>query len=134
MCYHGYRREIQNREVTQRLAQLAEGRSAVTAAAAGDDGGDSSSDEEMDPQEALAAVRRLTRSLLPMMLGPRMLQCPPPPVLQCCHHTEGQLTIHDLWMDIQANRGPDWVPPDQSMCSLVTITLIIVCNHYPISV
>lgn len=74
MCCHGYRREIQNREVTQRLAQLAEGRSAVAAAAAGNDDGDSSSDEEMDPQEALAAVRRLTRSLLPMMLGPRMLQ------------------------------------------------------------
>lgn len=67
--------------MSQRLAQLTEGRSAassaVTAPTEGD-GGDSSSDEEMDPQEALAAVRRLTRSLLPMMLGPRMLHCPPP--------------------------------------------------------
>ena len=80
-CCHGNRREIQNREVTQRLAQLTEARppppivsSGITGAAAEGDGADSSSDEEMDPQEALAAVRRLTRSLLPMMLGPRMLQ------------------------------------------------------------
>lgn len=68
--------------MTQRLAQLVEARTsssnAVTAAGEAD-GGESSSDEEMDPQEALAAVRRLTRSLLPMMLGPRMLQCLPPP-------------------------------------------------------
>ena len=76
------RREIQNREVTQRLAQLTEARSApplptntgIPGATGEGDGGESSSDEEMDPQEALAAVRRLTRSLLPMMLGPRMLQ------------------------------------------------------------
>ena len=71
------RREIQNREVTQRLAQLSSElrpspTNAVTAPGEGD-GAESSSDEEMDPQEALAAVRRLTRSLLPMMLGPRML-------------------------------------------------------------
>ena len=78
-CFHGDRREIQNREVTQRLAQLTEGRTAastasgITGAATEGDGAESSSDEEMDPQEALAAVRRLTRSLLPMMLGPRML-------------------------------------------------------------
>ena len=70
--------------MTQRLAQLTEARSAppmtgsgIPGAANEGDGGESSSDEEMDPQEALAAVRRLTRSLLPMMLGPRMLQCPP---------------------------------------------------------
>jgi len=78
-CFPGARREIQNREVTQRLAQLTEGRTAtpaasgITGAPAEGDGAESSSDEEMDPQEALAAVRRLTRSLLPMMLGPRML-------------------------------------------------------------
>lgn len=68
--------------MTQRLAQLTEARSApplttgsgISGATAEGDGAESSSDEEMDPQEALAAVRRLTRSLLPMMLGPRMLQ------------------------------------------------------------
>jgi len=54
---------------------LTDGRSAPSAVATATegDGAESSSDEEMDPQEALAAVRRLTRSLLPMMLGPRML-------------------------------------------------------------
>ena len=67
--------------MTQRLAQLTEERSVVAppttgsgVTAEGDGADSSSSDEEMDPQEALAAVRRLTRSLLPMMLGPRMLQ------------------------------------------------------------
>lgn len=95
--------------------------SAVATATEGD-GAESSSDEEMDPQEALAAVRRLTRSLLPMMLGPRMLHYHlPPRLLQCYCYTEGQLTIHDLWMDIQANRGPDWVPPDQSMLLLPSL-------------
>lgn len=130
LCYHdgNNRREIQNREVTQRLAQLTEGRSAPSNAVAptGEgDGAESSSDEEMDPQEALAAVRRLTRSLLPMMLGPRMLQLPSPQRCDMCNAvTEGQLTIHDLWMDIQANRGPDWVPPDQSM-----LLLPLCCVH-----
>jgi len=72
-CCHGYRREIQNRDISQRLAQLTEGLTPPTnALASAGDGGESSSDEEMDPQEALAAVRRLTRSLLPIMLGPRM--------------------------------------------------------------
>ena len=40
-------------------------------------------------------------------------------------------------MDIQANRGPDWVPPDQSMsrvywCVIITPLLCtLVCNQFP---